>query len=437
MEIHALLSIIIVVVTFGFLISEKINKVVVAMLGAILLIILQIFSSPEISSQEVAFDFISRNLDVLGFVVGMMILIGIIQESGMFESIAIRLVKAIKGNPKALIVVLGILTFIMTVFLENISTTLILVPIVLILIKQFKLPYLPYLFVIVSVANVAGASTPISDPATYYQAKTVGLSFGEMVTNAGLIAFITAVISIIYTLIIFRKPLSEVTVKEKEVELFDPKSAIKDKRLIVLGVPLLAISIILIALKDFIHTKFGIQLDNASIMLGASFLAILIFNIDIKTVFTKIIDWEIVFFFVGLFIIIGSLEHNGVIQSLATGILNITQGDRTLLTFIITFGSSLVSILVNNVPYIITMVGAVKSLGDSGIDVYPLWWALNLGACIGGAGSLIGATCNVVSFGLAEKEGYKTNFLKYMLLALPLVLINSLTAFLIIWIRYL
>jgi len=437
MDTSTIISLIIVFLTFTFLISEKINKVVVVMLGAILLILTQVFVSPMASSQEMAFEFISKNLDVLGFIVGMMVLIGIIQESGFFESIAIRFVKGIKGNPRALVVILAILTFCMTVFLENISTILILVPITLILIKQLKLPYLPYLFVIVSVANVAGSATPISDPSTYYQAKVVGLSFGEVISNAGVIAVITAIITVIYTLIIFKKSLEGVSVNKEDVALFKPESAIKDKKRILIGLPLLILAIGLIIGKDYLKTQFGIALDNASIMLGAGFLAILIFKIDMKTIFNKIIDWEMIFFFIGLFIIIGSLEYTGVIHNLANWLVEITSGAMTMLTFVVTMGSSVISILINNVPYNITMVSAIQSMAKSGVDVYPLWWALNLGTSIGGAGSIIGATCNVIAFSLAEKEGLKVNFLRYMLIAIPLVLINGLIAFLIIWVKYL
>lgn len=285
LTIFSLISIIVLAVVYFFLLTEKVNKVIVAILGAIFLILAQVFKTSTNSSQENAFEFISHNLDVLGFVIGMMILVGIVKKSGLFEAIAIWLAKTVKGNPKALIIVLGYLTLVMTTFLSNIPTVLILTPVLLILIRELKLPYLPYIFTVITMANLGGAMTPISDPTTYYQAKTVGLDFFEVVTNSGVIVIVSSIISLIYILFIFRKSLDQVTLNEKSVSLFKPVKAIQNKRILFVGIPILVIVIILMIGKEFIYKNWGISIDNATVTLGGAFLSMLIFYQEPKKIF--------------------------------------------------------------------------------------------------------------------------------------------------------
>lgn len=431
------ISLVVLAVVYFFLISEKLNKVIVAVLGASILIVLQVFRTLTDSSQDSAYNFISHNLDILGFVIGMMILIGIVRESGAFEAIAIWLVKKVKANPFALLAVLGYLTLFMTTFFSNIPTILIMAPVALVLIKQLKLPYLPFVFIIVTMANIGGAMTPISDPTTYYQAKTVGLSFMEVLTNSGLIVLVLSVVSLLYTAIVFRKQLQSVSVQSEDVALFRPKAALRNKKVLFRGTPILAGAILLMILKEPIYSWFGITLDNATITITAAFLAMLIFHRTPQKVFAKLIDWEIIFFFMGLFIVVGTLEFTQVIDLLAHGLVQISGRNLIVLTGLMSTGSAVLSTFIDNVPYNITMVGAIQAIEKTGLYVFPLWWALNLGTSIGGAGSPIAAACNVIAFGQVEKEGYHVGFVKYLKVALPLVILNSLIAFGIIWLRYL
>jgi Na+/H+ antiporter NhaD/arsenite permease-like protein len=433
---YTIMAIATLLVVYFFLITEKVNKVIVTILGAMFLIVAQVFKTAEESSQSAGLHFIAKNLDVLLFIIGMMVLVGIVRESGFFEAVAIWIVKKVKGKPIALLIALGYLTWIMTVFLSNIPTVLIIMPVLLILIKELKLPALPYIFLVICMANVGGAATPISDPTTYYQAKTVGLSFIEVVENSGLISFVLAAVSTLYTIIIFRKQLKSVKVNPKDIAAFKPSAAIKDRKILKVGMPLLTIAIILMVAKEFIATTFGVGLDNASIALGAAFLALLLFNRDPKEAFLKLIDWEILFFFMGLFVIIGALEHTHVIPALATGLVALSGGSNSILLFLVTVGSGILSMFIDNVPYNITMVGAIQAMEKAGIFVYPLWWGLNLGTSLGGAGSPIGAAPNVVALGQAEKEKIHIKFMKYLAIGFPLVVLNGLVAYGIIWLRY-
>lgn len=431
------ISVVILAIVYFFLITEKLPKALVAVLGGVALIVMQVFRSTEATSQDNAFEFISHNLDILGFVIGMMVLVGIVRESGVFEAAAIALVKAVKGKPTFLLLALGYLTLFMTSFFSNIPTVLILTPVILVLIRQLKLPALPYLFILVTMANLGGAMTPISDPTTYYQAKTVGLSFLEVVQNSGLIVLVLSVVSSAYAVFVFRKELAAAKVKASDIALFKPMSALQDRYILRVGVPIALLSITLMVLKEQIAAATGVTLDNATITIGASFLSILVFHKEPREVFRNLIDWEIIFFFIGLFVVVGALEFTHVIAALAEWLVALTQGNMTALLFLISIGSGVLSTFIDNVPYNITMVGAIQAMEQNGIWVYPLWWALNLGTSIGGAGSPIAAACNVIAFGQAEKEKFHVNFLKYLMLALPLVLINALVAFVILWLKYL
>ncbi len=437
LSVFSFFSLIVLGVVYFFLLTEKVPKAVVAVLGATTLILAQVFRTLDASSQENAFQFISHNLDILGFVIGMMVLVGIVKESGVFEAAAIWLVKAVKGKPTLLIIALGYLTMLMTAVFSNIPTILIVIPVLLVLIKELKLPPLPFFFTVVTMANLGGAITPISDPTTYYQAKTVGLSFMEVISNSGLIALLLSVISLVYILLIFRKELSRTQVKPADVALFKPQAAIQNRYIMKVGLPIVVMSIIAMIAKDYIAAASGVTLDNATITISASFLAILLFHKKPAQVFKNLIDWEIIFFFIGLFVVVGALEFTHVITVFANFLITFTNGNSTLLLLIISLGSGLLSTFIDNVPYNITMVGAIQAMEKSGFWVYPLWWALNLGTSIGGAGSPIAAACNVIAYGQAEKEGIHVNFIKYLVLALPLVVLNSLVTFGFLWLRYL
>jgi Na+/H+ antiporter NhaD/arsenite permease-like protein len=436
LNLLSFISIAVVLVMYGFLMAEKINKVIVVGVASFVLIIAQVFKTAGVTSQEGGFSYVAHNLDVLGFIIGMMVMVGVIKESGVFEFIALWLVKKVKGNPRWLLFSLGYLALFMTAFLSNIPTVLILTPLILVLVKELKLPPLPFFLTIITMANIGGAMTPISDPTTYYEAKTAGLSFIEVISNSGVIVLILSMVAMIYMQLVFGKQLAKVEVHPKEIAQFNPRSAIKDTRILKIGTPMLIIAILLMLTKDYIANITGIALDNASISLATATLALFIFNKNPKEILQNVIDWEIIFFFMGLFIVIGSLEHTEVVRALAGFLVTLSHGNANVLQFLITMGSGILSMFIDNVPYNITMVSAIQSMSNAGIFVYPLWWALNLGTSFGGAGSPIGAACNVVTLGIGEKEKIHVKFLKYLGYGFPLVIINGLVTFGILYLRY-
>ncbi len=247
---------------------------------------------------------------------------------------------------------------------------------------------------------------------------------------------VLAVVSLVYTALIFRKDLQAVKITKDSVAFFRPRSAIRNKKVLTRGTPILIVAILLMISKEWIGSTFGITLDNATISLTAAFFAMLLFHRDPKKVFSELIDWEIIFFFMGLFIIVGALEFTQVIDLLALALVRISQGNIQFLTGLIAVGSTIISTFIDNVPYNITLVGAIQAMEKNGLWVYPLWWALNLGTSIGGAGSPIGAACNVIAFGQIHREGHRPKFGYYLKIAVPLILLNGCITFAIISLRY-
>jgi Na+/H+ antiporter NhaD/arsenite permease-like protein len=432
----SLISIVVLVVVYAFLITEKVNKVLVVSMGALALTLMQVFKTSTESSQEVALSFVAHNLDMLGFILGMMVLVGIVKESGFFEFIAISLIKLVKGKPIQLLIALGIFTLGMTIILPNIIAVLVVSPILIILIKEFNFTPLPYFLVMITMANIGGATTPISDPTTYYMAKTAGLNFMEVAYNSGFLVLVLSIVSMLYVMTLFWKPLKKIKIKQEDIAAFDPKSAIKNTRILKIGIPILFIAIALMASKDLIAAHTNLVFGDASIAITAAMLCVILFKVKIRRVYSELIDWEILFFFMGLFVVVGALQHTGTVALIGDFMVDVTNGETTKLILMIAMGSGVISTFIDNVPYNIAMIAAIQSMAASGVFVYPLWWALNLGTSLGGAGSPIGAACNVVALAHAEREKIHIKFMTYFAYAFPLVIINGLVTFGILYLRY-
>ena len=264
----------------------------------------------------------------------------------------------------------------------------------------------------------------------------MGLGFFEVISNSGPIVLVLSVVAVLYTFLVFRKSIRAVKVKEKEIAGFNPRAAIKDRKRLFIGMPMLFGTILLLMFKDTIVQKTGLSLDNSTIVLTAAFSALLIFKEHPGEALRHFVDWETVFFFMGLFIVVGSLDQTHVVAALGHGLVALSHGSDNILQFLVTVGSGLFSVFIDNIPYNITMIGALQSIAHTGVYVYPLWWALNLGTSIGGVGSPIGAACNVVALGQAHKEGMAIQFGKYLAVGVPFVILSSLIAFVMIWLRY-
>ena len=437
-----IISIIWLVALFAILITEKIDKTIVSVLIAGMLIFLQVFSNwhSTDSSQFVAFQYIYHNLDIFAFIIWMMIISWIAKDSWVFNYVAIRIAKRLNWNPIKLFFILSYMAFFMTVFISNIPTIIILAPIVILITKKLDIPTLPYIIWIITFANLGWAVTPISDPTTYYQATTLWLSFWQVVANTGLIMFLATISSWLYLYLVFRKDFKN----EPDLEFLNSVEAIdyiENKKELVVSITILFIVICLILWKTLIKDYTWIILDNWSITLFGAFLAVLFLKHNVSNILSSKVDYATLFFFAGLFVVVWALEYNWVIELLAEKLIDVTNWSKNLLLIMLTFGSALLSVFIDNVPYNIAMVGTLQSFLSTWLITWWAWyalaWGLNSCTSIGWAGSPIGSACNVIALWQAEKSWIIVSFAKYLMIAVPLVVINASIAYTFLYFKYL
>lgn len=436
-----LISLIWLVVLFVVLITEKVDKTIVSILVAWMLVFLQVFVWVDWeSSQEIAAWFIYHNLDIFAFIIGMMIITWIVWETWIFDFIAISIAKKVKWNPKKLFFIFAYMAFFMTVFISNIPTIIILAPIVILITTKLYLPSFPYIVWIITFANLWWAVTPISDPTTYYQATTLWLSFWDVISNTGFIMFIVSLSSSLYLYLIFRKDF-ETKAELEDILKLNPRETLVKRKKIIISLLILILVIFLVVTKEFIYNKTWIKFDNWSITLFGAFLSILLLKHDVSNVLRSKVDYSTLFFFAWLFVVVWALEYNWVIVLLADKLVEITWWSEWFLLFMITVWSAILSIFVDNVPYNIAMVSTLEQFAQSWVVVWTAWtalaWWLNSCTSIGWAWSPIGAACNVIALWQAEKSWVIVKFVKYLMIWAPLVLINSLIAYWILYSKYL
>ncbi len=415
------LGILIFILTYIAIVSEKIHRTVIALFGAGLMILFHVMT------QEEAFAQIDFN--TLGLLVGMMIIVNVVRQTGLFQYLAIKSAKIAKGDPTRILIYFSILTAVASALLDNVTTILLIVPVTLVICDTLKLNPIPFIIAEILGSNIGGASTLIGDPPNIMIGGETGLNFDDFIINLLPLMIIVFVITIIALRFIFRKSLKTDDEYKKEMLSFDEKKAITDKPLLKKSLFILFLTITGFVLSEFIEVR------SASIaMFGAASL-LLISKIEPDEILEKI-EWTTIFFFIGLFILVGSLESIGVIEYLAQKILAITNGNLRILTLIILWMSSFLSSFLDNIPYVATMVPLVKTMSDGATIAFePVWWALSIGACLGGTGTIIGASANVVARGITEKHGFKITFLGYMKIAFPIMLISIgiATAYLLIF----
>ena len=443
LSVKWIISIIWLILLFTILVTEKVDKTIVSILIASALIFMQVFTDWTIwwdSSQHVAMWFIYHNLDIFWFIIGMMIITGLVQDSWVFNFLAIKIAKKVDWSPKKLFFIFAYMAFFMTVFISNIPTIIILAPIVILITRRLDLPSIPYVIWIITFANLGWAVTPISDPTTYYQATTLWLSFLDVVSNTGLIMLTVTFSSSLYLYIVFRKDL-RLQPDLESLKNLDPMEHIKSRKEIIISLSILFFTILFVVLKEYIFDTTWVKFDNWTITLFWAFMAILLLKHDVWTVLKSKVDYATLFFFAWLFIVIWALEYNWVIILLADKLVEITGGNDGLLLLMLTMWSALLSVFIDNVPYNIAMVSTLQQFAESWVVVWAAWtalaWGLNSCTSIWWAWSPIWAACNVIALWEAEKTWVIVHFLKFLMIWVPLVIINSSIAYLILYLRYL
>lgn len=389
------------VISFIIISTEKINKTVTALIGAAIFIIAGWLS------QETAFHYVDWN--VIFLLVGMMIIVGITKETGLFQYIAIKSVKLVGGHPVKILISQALITAVLSAFLDNVTTVLILCPIAILVAVELGLSPTPYVINCAIASNIGGTATLIGDPPNILIGSASGLDFVAFITNLGPAIVVCLAVYCLIVYLFFRKRLVVPVERRARVLEFDDTKSITDRPLLIKS-----LVVILLVIAGFLtHGLTG--LEPATIALGGAAVLMLLSGKKEVEDFFREVEWGTIFFFVGLFMMVGGLEELGVINLVARGLIELTGGNLKATSVLLVWGSGTLSAVVDNIPYVATMIPLVEDFGRalSGTSIDPLWWSLALGACLGGNGTLIGASANVVSAGVATKSGYKISFLEF------------------------
>ena len=427
-----LISGIILIIAYIFIAIEKIPKVTVALFGAAITLLLGLLGQNKITDGTFNTGYFINFIDfnVIFLLVSMMIVVAIAARSGMFNWIAIEMLKLTKGNPKLILISLGIFTAIASAFLDNVTTVLLVMPITFLIAKELEISPIPFLITEILTSNIGGTATLIGDPPNIIIGSAAGFSFLDFLLElTDIVAFIL-IVNIAILMLLFRKQLSAKPENMKRVISLDNSKTIADKPLLIRSSIILFLVILGFMLHDVIHIQTCV-----AAMAGAAFL--MLFE-NPEKIF-KEIEWNTIFFFIGLFIIIGGLEHAGGIKLMSEWLLNITGGSQRAASMVILWASGILSGIIDNIPYTATMAPLLLEVQNvMGHDyTHPLWWCLSLGACLGGNMTIIGAAANVIVSETSATEGYPITFLYFLKFGILSTTLSLLMSTIYIWFRFL
>ena len=428
------LAVSILLVVYGVIMLEKFNRAVLALLGAGLMIL-----SGVITQQQAVAGI---DFNTIGLLTGMMVIVAISQKTGMFQYVAIRSAKMARGEPWRVLIMLAVVTAIFSAFLDNVTTVLLIAPVTLLITDALGVRPYPYLFAQILASNIGGTATLIGDPPNIMIGSAAHLSFMDFLTNLAPLIPLVFLINMLAIWWMFGRDLHAGEEKRRLIMAFDENEAIRDvpllkKSLLVLGLVIAGFSV-----------AHSFHLEPASIaMFGAALLLLLqTFGQPLEAkdhAYEGImaeVEWTTIFFFVGLFIVVTGVEHTGAINWLAAQTLHLTDGDFNATVAAILWISAIASALVDNIPFVATMIPMIADMADSfggESALLPLWWALALGACLGGNGSLIGASANLIVAGFAQRAGHPITFLVFLKHAFGLMLISIAMCHVYLYMRYL
>ena len=404
-----IIAIVIFLVTMAAIMTEKLHRTVAAVAGALLLILTGVLSV------ESGFSYV--DLNTLGVLIGMMLFVAVVKNSGIFEYIAIKAAKIAKGRPWPLMVLFALITAVLSAFLDNVTTVLLIGPMTLAITSMLRINPIPFFMTQIMASNIGGTATLIGDPPNIMIGSAAGLSFTDFITNTGVaVLFVLAATIVCFYFIYGRKLHVEPEAMDSILQL-DENKAIKDRSLLIKSV----VMILLVVFGFVFHSQ--LHLESCTIALTAAAVMLLIGRQDVEEIVAGV-EWTTILFFTGLFIVVGGLQETGVIQILANGLMDLTEGHMTLTILLILWVSAIVSSFLDNIPFVATLIPLILTMQSSGVDVTPLWWAVSLGACLGGNGTLIGASANVVLSGISNRHGFPITFASYFKVGFPLMLVS-------------
>lgn len=410
MSNHLLVAVSLFSLSYIAIISEKINRMIVAMLGAVLMIGFQVLS------QEEAFSIVDFN--TIGLLIGMMVIVNILKRTGFFQYLAIKMAKAANGDPWKIVFLFALTTTVSSAFLDNVTTVLLLAPVTFVIADTLKMNPIPFMVPMIFASNIGGTSTIIGDATTIMIGSATNFDFVYFLKNMAPICALAFAVMIVAMKLIYGKSLVATDENRKAIFALDESKTISDMGLLKKCLAILAMTII-----GFIFHK-SLHLESATVALGGAMVLLLLSKLDPEEILMEI-EWNTIFFFIGLFILVGSLVKVGVIGMLAEQIVALTNGNLYLTAMLILWVAAILSSILDNVPFVATMIPLLQSMEKlTGTTSPVVWFALAAGACLGGNGTLIGASCNVIIGGMLEKRNHKIGFINYMKIAYPTMLLS-------------
>lgn len=426
-------SAVILILAYIFIATEKIPKVTIALIGAALTMFLGLVSvNKNLSDGSLDPHYFVNFIDfnVIFLLVAMMIIVNISTATGMFNWIANQLLKFTKGHPTLIVIVLAIFTAVVSAFLDNVTTVILIMPITFYIAEKLDINPIPFLIVEIFASNIGGTATLIGDPPNIIIGSAAGFSFMDFLKELTGIVAVILVLVVATMFLFFRKSLKTTPEKMKEIENLDNSNTITDYAGMYRSIVVLALVILGFVTHDMTHIPASL-----SAMAGASFL--LLFENPKHII--KDVEWNTIFFFIGLFIIIGGLEASGGIALMAKWLLDVTQGSESATAMVILWGSGILSGIIDNIPYTVTMAPMIANIQSvMGAEyAHPLWWCLSLGACLGGNLTIIGAAANVIVSEYAAAHKHPISFMKFLFYGFVTVGISLSASTVYIYFRFL
>ena len=421
MDVSQIVAVAVFVVVMITIMTEKLHRSLAAITGAMIVLALHVMP----------FDAAMEHIDfnTLGVLLGMMLFVSVVKLSGVFEFLAIKCARLAKGDPWKIMLLFVLLTAVLSAFLDNVTTVLLIGPMTLTVCKLLDVNPIPFFMTEILASNIGGTATLIGDPPNIMIGSAAGYSFFDFILyDAPAVAIILVAILGVFYALYGRKMNVDDEHKARIMEL-DEHAQIKNRRLLKQSVVMTA----LVVVGFMAHGALG--LESCIIALGAAGIIMLISGESIEEALSNV-EWTTLSFFAGLFVIVGALAETGVIGMLANGLIDATGGNVFITMLVLLIGSAVISSFLDNIPFVATMIPILLAMESTGMDVTPLWWAVSLCACLGGNGTLIGASANVVLSDISKKHGYEITFAKFFKTGFPIMLLTILIAGVYLVVRF-
>lgn len=418
--LQTLTPIFIFLLVYLFIILETFPKVVVTLLGASLVIILGVLT------QEEAFAFI--DLNVIFLLVGMMIIVSILKETGGLNWLAYQCARIVKGDGLKLLLVFAFVTAVVSAFVDNVTTVLFMATLTCTLARQLSFNPVPFLIAEVVSSNVGGTATLIGDPPNILIGSAAKLNFIDFLIHLTPVILLIFPVMLLTLLLFYKDQLKLPEEAREKLANLPMEGVITDKPLLIKSLVVLGVVLLTFVFQHALHLEVGtIALAGAAVlMMFESFDEV-----------WNDVEWTTIFFFIGLFIIVGAVEKVGALKFMADWFFQLTDGNNTVITLSLLWLSGLASAVIDNIPFTTTMIPFLQEIGHHTENIQPLWWALALGACLGGNGTIIGATANVIVIDIARRNGYHIGFWEFFKIGFLILIESLLISSLYLWLRYL